>query len=152
MALYATIKAARAGDAGKDFTVVVSKVKDLVNKTAQATRDIEVQIKAIQTATKATVSVIDEISQNIDNMSGIASTIAAAVAEQGNATDKISRNVGKTTLRPNEIKTNITTTKASTVENRDTAGQMLSVAPELDQELVQLRLLGYTFLTGMRAA
>ena len=93
LALNATIEAARAGEAGRGFAVVASEVKSLANQTAKATDEISNHITGIQAATQDSVNAIKEISGTIEKLSEISSTIAAAVEEQGAATQEISRNV-----------------------------------------------------------
>src|SRR5205085_3448299 len=86
LALNATIEAARAGEAGRGFAVVASEVKQLASQTAKATEEIGSQIAGMQAATRESVGAIKEISTTIGRISEIASTIAAAVEEQGAAT------------------------------------------------------------------
>jgi methyl-accepting chemotaxis protein len=93
LALNATIEAARAGEAGRGFAVVASEVKALAKQTAKATGEIGQQISGMQAATQDSVGAIKEISSTIERLSEISSTIAAAVEEQGAATQEISRNV-----------------------------------------------------------
>lgn len=93
LALNATIEAARAGDAGRGFAVVASEVKELASQTAKATEEIAGQVTAIQSATGNCVAAIGGISDTIREISGIATTIAAAVEEQGSATREIARSV-----------------------------------------------------------
>ncbi|HTO84367.1 MAG TPA: globin-coupled sensor protein, partial [Methylomirabilota bacterium] len=92
LALNATIESARAGEAGKGFAVVAAEVKNLANQTAKATEDISAQIADIQSATKSAVGAIDGISSTITEINHIATAIAAAVEEQGAATQEIARN------------------------------------------------------------
>jgi methyl-accepting chemotaxis protein len=70
-----------------------SEVKALAEQTAKATGEIGLQITGIQSATQESVNAIKEISGTIKKLSEISSTIAAAVEEQGAATQEISRNV-----------------------------------------------------------
>src|SRR5206468_8636659 len=104
----ATIEAARAGDAGRGFAVVASEVKALAAQTGKATEDISAQIAGMQTATQDSVAAIKEIGGTIGRISEIASTIAAAVEEQGAATQEIARNVGEAAKGTAVVASNIT--------------------------------------------
>ncbi len=92
LALNATIEAARAGEAGKGFAVVASEVKALANQTARATEEITRQIGDVQDSTRTSVAAITGIERVIQDMSGVATAISAAVEEQHAATQEIARN------------------------------------------------------------
>ena len=70
-----------------------AEVKDLANQTARATNEITSQIADIQQATEESVQAIVGITTSIGDLSEIASTIAAAVEEQGATTQTIAHNV-----------------------------------------------------------
>ena len=61
LALNASIEAARAGDAGRGFTVVADEVRNLAVKTVSATKEIGEIVKQIQLGIKGTVDSIEEI-------------------------------------------------------------------------------------------
>ena len=93
LALNATIEAARAGDAGKGFAVVASEVKNLAGQTAKATEEIAAHISQIQSATGEAVDAIRAITGTIEEVSTISTGIAAAIEQQGAATNEIARTV-----------------------------------------------------------
>lgn len=99
LALNATIESARAGEAGKGFAVVASEVKTLANQTSRATETIAGQVRQVQQVVGNVVEALTHIRGAIDEMNGVSSNIAAAVAEQGAATREIARHLQRTSER-----------------------------------------------------
>ncbi len=93
LALNATIEAARAGEAGKGFAVVANEIKELAKQTAAATGEISQRISEIQTDTSGAIAEIASISEIINDINAIVTTIAAAVEEQSVATREIAGNI-----------------------------------------------------------
>jgi methyl-accepting chemotaxis protein len=152
LALNATIEAARAGDAGKGFAVVASEVKNLANQTGKATEEIGAQIAQIQSATGEAVNAIKGITDIINEVSVITTTIASAVEEQGAATAEIARNVQQTAASTREVTTNIAGVSQAASETGSAAGQVLSAAGDLSKQAEQLTHEVNTFVSGVRAA
>jgi methyl-accepting chemotaxis protein len=152
LALNATIEAARAGDAGRGFAVVAQEVKALASQTAKATDEIGNQIAGMQTATQDSVAAIKEIGATITRISDIASTIAAAVEEQGAATQEIARNVQQAAQGTAQVATNITDVNRGASETGTASAQVLSSAQSLSTESGHLKREVEKFLTTVRAA
>ena len=139
LALNATIEAARAGDAGKGFAVVAAEVKNLANQTEKATEEISGQISGIQKATGESVNAIGDIGRIIENINEIATTISAAVEEQGAATDEITRNVRGAADRTRSVSASITEVANETSKTGELSGQVLATAQDASQKVENLR-------------
>jgi methyl-accepting chemotaxis protein len=152
LALNATIEAARAGEAGRGFAVVASEVKELASQTAKATEEIAGQVAAIQAATGDCVTAIGSISDTIREISGIATTIAAAVEEQDSATREIARSVQQAATGTGEVSLNVTGASQAADQSRALADNVAAATGQLGKQADALYKSVDTFLAGLRDA
>lgn len=152
LALNATIEAARAGEAGKGFAVVASEVKSLANESAKATEEISAQISRVQNETSGAVSAIEQITSVIHQINEIAATIAAAVEEQGAATQEIARNVQEAAQGTTEVSKNIEGVNSAVVETRNEADKVAATAAAVKANATELRARIEDFINRVRAA
>jgi methyl-accepting chemotaxis protein len=152
LALNATIEAARAGEAGRGFAVVATEVKELAGQTARATEEVARQIGEIQGVTDQAVSAIGGITGRIREIDGMASGIAAAVEQQGAATQEIVRNVAQAAQGTSEVTGNISGVARASEETGAAATQVLASASELSRQSEHLSAEVSRFLSGVRAA
>ncbi len=139
LALNATIEAARAGDAGKGFAVVAAEVKNLANQTEKATDEIAGQITGIQKSTGESVSAIETIGSIIENINEIATTISAAIEQQGSATNEITRNVRGAADRTRAVSSSINEVASETTKTGELSDQVLQTAQTASQKVENLR-------------
>jgi len=152
LALNATIEAARAGASGRGFAVVAVEVKQLALQTSHATAEIDQQVSAIQAATGEAAQAIEDIAEQIHAMSGVTTSIAAAVQDQTAATQEIMRSMSQARLGTGQMTADI----AEVAEAASGAGGAAeAVAVAADAMAAQsdcLRTEVEQFLTSVRAA
>jgi len=141
LALNATIEAARAGDAGRGFAVVANEVKELAKKTSAATEDISQKIEAIQHDAGGAVGAIENISDIINEIAGIQTTISGAVKEQAATTGEIGRSVTEAARGTENIAKNNASVATAAEDTKLAAGNALDATRALAEMAVRLRLL-----------
>lgn len=148
LALNATIEAARVGEAGKGFAVVANEVKALAQQTSTATEEIQAKIEAIQVDARGAVEAIAEISDLIDRVNEISTTIAGAVEEQSATTSEVTQSIAAVTMGTNSITSNIAAVAASANKTREGATNAEVAAAELNGLAERLRDLLAQFKIG----
>jgi methyl-accepting chemotaxis protein len=152
LALNATIEAARAGDAGRGFAVVAAEVKALAGQTATATGHITQYVSGILRATGDSVQSIELIGTTIDRLSEISSAIAAAVEQQGVATNEISRNVHHAAEGTRQVTQNISDVQRRADETDSASAHVLAAARSLSDDSNRLKSEVARFLGSVRSA
>ena len=152
LALNATIEAARAGEAGKGFAVVAAEVKQLADQTSKATEDIASQVEAIQMSSNHALGAIEQVTDIISEMEGLASAVASAVVQQDAAVQSIARNVVDASARSHEGAECMTAVGSATEHARATGEEVELLAKSLSEQAALIRSEISSFLSGVRAA
>jgi twitching motility protein PilJ len=114
LALNASIQSSMAGDAGRGFAVVADEVQRLAERAANATKQIEVLVRTIQTDTNEAVvsmersttdvvggallaenagSALEEIEQVSNQIASLVQNISSSARQQTGAAQNIARNM-----------------------------------------------------------
>jgi len=114
LALNASIQASMAGEAGRGFAVVADEVQRLAERAANATKQIEVLVRTIQTDTNEAVvsmersttdvvggallaenagAALEEIEQVSNQIANLVQNISASARQQAAASGNISKNM-----------------------------------------------------------
>lgn len=107
LALNASIEASRAGSAGKGFSVIADKVRELSNQTKQQTHSIHQQIEQLQSQIKV---VHNEMSHTIDSFKAqddqlqVTSSSFENIQHFINEMLEQNKNIHQQTMRANEQK------------------------------------------------
>jgi methyl-accepting chemotaxis protein len=127
-------------------------VKALAQQTAKATDEINTQVAGIQATTRQAVEAIEGFTGTIRAISDTSTSIAAAVEEQGAATNEIVQAVNQASIGTTEVTSNITGVARMAEETGAGANQVLGASSELAQQAANLRNQVQAFLSQVRAA
>ena len=154
LALNASIQASMAGEAGRGFAVVADEVQRLAERSANATRQIEVLVKTIQSDTNEAVvsmersttdvvggallaenagAALDEIESVSNQIANLVQNISGTAHEQATAAADITRNMG--VLR--EVSSQ---TAEATGATSESIGKLADLAAQLRNSVAGFRL------------
>ena len=144
LALNAGVEAARAGDAGRGFSVVASEVRALAQRSAEAAKEIKALISASTTQVDHGVKLVGETGKSLERMMAQVVEINAVVGE-------IAAGAREQAIGLAEVNTAINQMDQMTQRNAAMVEESTAATHTLSQETAQLSGLIGQFRSARRA-
>lgn len=141
LSLNASIEAARAEEAGRQFALVAQSVEELSSGTSRAAADIGGQLEAIRADSDVVVSVIGDITGMVHRIDSGSSAIAGAVENQAATAAHMQENLTEAAQAIRDVVESMTSVAAAARGTAALAGETRAAAVSLNAMAEKLRAL-----------
>lgn len=135
LALNAAVEAARAGSAGKGFAVVAEEVRNLANKSKEASKNTASLITHSLKATQKGAHIADETASALANVVAGVEEVSATITEISQASIKQAESVAQVNQGVDQISI-VVHTNTATAEQSAAASETLSAQADTMKQLV----------------
>ncbi len=138
LALNARIEAARAGAAGKGFTVVAEEIKNFSSQTETAGEDIAVKIEAIQRVCRTVIENTGRIEHHVEKLMAAGNHINTSVEDHSAVTRGIAENAHSAGRDITDVSERIFHVTEAALSTSRFAHNVQSLSEEIAKELTTL--------------
>ncbi|MEZ0537463.1 methyl-accepting chemotaxis protein [Caldicellulosiruptoraceae bacterium PP1] len=142
LALNASIEAAKAGEAGRGFSVVAAEIRKLADQSRNSTKDIEEMLRKItnqanntETAAASVEAIIKEQINSVSGVSKAFSKITNAMSELSNKIEDINKSIQEIDKDKNDI---IYSIESISAISEETAASSEEVSASTQEQLTAI--------------
>lgn len=147
LALNATIEAARAGESGRGFAVVAAEVKQLANRTAEATGQVRHGLDSIGTAAERIIGRIGSLVASVNAVETAADSIAELARKQDDTSRSINIGTAQTAGDVRGMAEQVEQVAGMIEDWRRMTERMAKASADIDGQAAALRQAVDSFMT-----